>query len=152
MKPVIYMLILMMAFCGCKTPDKDIHADIAGKAKEDLNFAGLQYTVDNGVVNVTGNCPSLDAFKKVKQKMSNIHVVKAVNYNVTIAPVVMDMSTPVKSKVDSILSNYPQVMAVVNPSEVTLKGKTTLQKKYKLITELAVNNIAFVKDSLDIQY
>ena len=152
MKLIIYMLILMVAFCGCKTPDKDIHADIAGKAKEDLNFAGLQYTVDNGVVTITCNCPSSSAFEKVKKTMSNIHVTKAVNYDVTIAPVLMDVSTPVKNKVDSILSSYPQVIAVVNPSEVTLKGKTTLQKKHKLITELAVNNVAFVKDSLDIQY
>jgi hypothetical protein len=150
MKLISYALIFTVALSSCQTPDKDIRADIAGKAKEDLNFAGLQYTVHNGLVNISGRCPSAHALAKVKQTISNIHVIKEVNYNVTIEPVILDESIPIKNKVDSILADYPKVVAEVSYSYITLKGVSTAQEKGKLIKALRFNHFAFLKDSIDL--
>ena len=40
--------VMLTALFGCKASDEEIRADIAGKAQADLNFAGLNYTVQNG--------------------------------------------------------------------------------------------------------
>src|SRR4051812_13480533 len=97
----ITIAFIALVLAGCQTSDQEIRADIAGKAQQDLNFAGLQYTVANGVVNFTGSCPSTQAFAKIRQTVKNIHVIKAVNYNVHISPVIIDSITRVKLQTDS---------------------------------------------------
>lgn len=147
MKQILIALTLL-AFTGCTTSDKEIKADIAGKAQQDMNFSGLSYTVKNGIVNFTGRCPSEKAFSKIKQTVKNIHVIKGVNYRVSIAPVLLDTLTPVKLQVDSVLGSYPQVTAMVTPIYVTLKGSITATAKTKLIKSLNTLHLNSIKDSL----
>src|SRR4051812_37893966 len=86
MKKTLIALVLL-ALAGCQTSDEEIRADIAGKAQQDLNFTGLHYTVKNGIVDFYGRCPSDKAFAKIRQTIKNIHVIKAVHYRVSVAPV-----------------------------------------------------------------
>lgn len=141
----------MLALAGCQTSDQEIRADIAIKAQQDLNFAGLHYTVSNGIANFTGNCPSEKAFKKIQQTIKNIHVLKAVNYNVNIAPVKLDTLTPIKLQVDSLLAQYPQVIAKVDTASITLKGTITALNKAKLIKALSLTHYSAVNDSLTVR-
>jgi hypothetical protein len=149
MKKLIIALMLF-ALAGCQASDEEIRADIAGKARKDLNFAGLDYTVKNGAVSFTGRCASQKALNAVKQNIRNIHVIKAVNYNVGIGPVVIDSLKLIKFQVDSILSKYPQVTANVQPDGITLKGMITVSKRASLIKEVGSHTPENVKDSLNI--
>jgi hypothetical protein len=150
MKKTLIALIAL-ALMGCQTSDEEIHADIAGKVQQDLNFSGLNYTVQAGVVDFRGRCPSEKAFTKIRQTISNIHVIKAVNYHVLITPVVLDTLTLVKLQADSLLAQYPRVTADVYPTGLTLKGEVTAQEKAKLLKAFRLPHVSAVKDSMNVR-
>src|SRR3954466_5058236 len=108
MKKILIALVVL-ALAGCQASDEEIRADIAAKAEQDLNFSGLDYTVRAGVVDFRGRVPSEKAFAKIRQTISNIHVIKAVHYNVSIVPVVLDTLMLIKLQADSLLAKYPEV-------------------------------------------
>ena len=147
MKKILIALI-MLAMAGCQTSDEEIRADIAGKAQQDLNFTGLNYTVKNGIVDFYGNCPSDKALEKIKQTIKNIHVIKGVEYHVNITPVTLDTLTPVKLQVDSVLGGYPLVNAQIDPEGATLKGEVKAAGRTKLIKALRKLPLKSIKDSL----
>jgi hypothetical protein len=151
MKKTVIILVLMLALAGCQTSDQEIRADIATKAQQDLNFAGLNYTVQAGVVDFRGRCPSEKAFSKIKQTISNIHVIKAVHYNVSIAPVLLDTLTLVKLQADSLLTKYPEVTADVYPSGVTLKGIVMASEKAKMMQTFRRPHMGAVTDSVSVR-
>jgi hypothetical protein len=140
---------MIFAAVGCKVPDEEIRADIAGKARDNMNFAGLSYIVRNGVIDVSGSCPSKKAYDNVHNLLKTINVARALRFNVNIAPVVLDTLTPTKLKVDSVLSAYPRVVAFVSPNGILLSGdvKDTDQRQ-KLLTELNKQVSLPVSDSL----
>jgi hypothetical protein len=150
MKKTLIALVLL-ALAGCQTSDEEIRADIAGKAQQDLNFSGLIYTVKNGIVNFYGRCPSDKALKKIQQTIKNIHVIKAVRYQVGIAPVVLDTMTPVKLQIDSVLGGYPLVNARVDSGGATLKGQVKAPARTKLIKALRQIHLKAIKDSLSVE-
>ncbi len=141
---------MLLALAGCHASDEEIREDIAGKAMENLDFSGLDYTVKNGIVEFSGRCPSDEAFAKIQHVIKNIHVIRAVHYHVNIAPVVLDSLTPVKLQTDSILARYPQTIAVVNSKGITLKGTIAARQKTTLIQELRKHQQRPIKDSLTI--
>lgn len=142
--------VIAVVLAGCQPSDEEIRADIASKARKDFSFTGLDYTVQNGVVNFTGRCPSQKALATVKQNVKNIHVIRSVNYNVVVAPVVLDSLTLIKLQADSLLVNYPQVIANVKPDGITLKGFVTAAKRVNLIKDARLNLPGNVKDSLNV--
>lgn len=146
----VALALIVLAFAACQTSDTEIRADIACKAQQDLNFAGLQYTVQNGVVDFTGQCPSQKALTKIRQTIENIHVIKTVRYHVGISPILLDTLTPLKLQVDSLLAQYPMVTAEVDFQGTTLKGKiTAADDKAKLMKAFHLPGIRLIRDSLD---
>jgi hypothetical protein len=133
------LFFLIIAATGCKTSDNEIKGDVATKAKADINFAGVKYTVKNGVVLLTGNCPSIESKKTVVKQIKNIKVVKGVVDRINIAPVVLDNNLVLKSSVDSVLQTYPSVQADVTQTGVILNGtapKKDVDKLMSAITKL----------------
>ena len=51
----------LLVSCSREKMDKDVKADITTKAEKEISFAGVNYTVLNGQVNLTGVCPSQKA-------------------------------------------------------------------------------------------
>ncbi|MGY3215071.1 BON domain-containing protein [Mucilaginibacter sp. HD30] len=147
MKKII-IAVIVFALAGCQTSDEEIRADIAGKARKDLNFAGLYYTVQNGKVSFRGSCPSQKAFDMVKQTISNINVIKSVNYKVSIAPVSLDALTPLKLHADSVLAKYPQVVAEVSDAGITLRGAVTAAQRSRFISDARLKLPGHVMDSV----
>jgi hypothetical protein len=147
----IGIALIVLALASCQASDQEIRADIAGKAQQDLNFSNLDYTVQAGVVNFQGRCPSEKALAKIKQTIANIHVIKAVHYQVTIAPVVLDTLTLVKLQADSLLAQYPAVTAQVYPAGITLKGNVTAVERAKLLQAFRRPHIGTVIDSLNVR-
>jgi hypothetical protein len=147
----ILTALTFLALAGCQTPDAEIRADIAGKAQQDMNFAGLHYVVKNGVVDFTGSCSSEKALAKIKQLIENIHVIKSVSYHVSIQPVVLGRATYMKLEADSILAQYPEVTEEASAGGIILKGQVTAQEKTKVMAAFIASHIKPLKDSIIIR-
>lgn len=126
----------MMSGCREGIRDEEIKADLTMKAKEDLNFAGVQFYVENARVTLSGSCPTLKSRALLIQKIKAIHVVDTIINNLEIAPVVLTTTFGLKQDVDSILSKYPTVTALVSDSIVVIKGKVKDQERGKLLRAL----------------
>ena len=126
----------MMSGCREGIRDEEIKADLTMKAKEDLNFAGVQFYVENAQVTLSGSCPTLKSRALLIQKIKAIHVVDTIINNLEIAPVVLTTTFGLKQDVDSILSKYPTVTALVTDSIVGIKGKVKDQERGKLLRAL----------------
>lgn len=126
----------MMSGCREGIRDEEIKADLTMKAKEDLNFAGVQFYVENARVTLSGSCPTLKSRALLIQKIKAIHVVDTIINNLEIAPVVLTTTFGLKQDVDSILSKYPTVTALVTDSIVVIKGKVKDQERGKLLRSL----------------
>lgn len=126
----------MMSGCREGIRDEEIKADLTMKAKEDLNFAGVQFYVENAQVTLSGSCPTLKSRALLIQKIKAIHVVDTIINNLEIAPVVLTTTFGLKQDVDSILSKYPTVTALVTDSIVVIKGKVKDQERGKLLRSL----------------
>lgn len=144
--------LLLLILSGCQASDQEIKADIASKAQQDLNFAGLDYTVNNGAVNFSGRCPSQKAFDDVRQAVKNIHIIKSVNYKVVIAPVVLDTLTPVKLQADSLIAQYPKIKAQVSVEGIVLKGTASVNEKLSLFKSFMKMHLGPLKDSVNLYY
>ena len=126
----------MMSGCREGIRDEEIKADLTMKAKEDLNFAGVQFYVENAQVTLSGSCPTLKSRALLIQKIKAIHVVDTIINNLEIAPVVLTTTFGLKQDVDSILSKYPTVTALVTDSIVVIKGKVKDEERGKLLRSL----------------
>jgi len=120
----ILLLGVTAIIAGCTT-DKDIKADLAQKAKNDVNFAGVSYTVENKVVTLSGICSSVKAGQKVLQTVKDIHVIKGIIDRVQISPVTLNEDFSLQQAADSMLAVYPQVQATVKNHSILLSGKAT---------------------------
>ncbi|WP_158824720.1 BON domain-containing protein [Mucilaginibacter lacusdianchii] len=134
-------VIVLLAFaginsCSQESRDKEIKADIATKTKTDLNFAGVNYTVDKGVVTLSGNCASKKSKSEAEQIVKSINIIKGVNNQILIAPVVITADLPLKQSVDSILKDYPAVQADVDQNTIALTGKIKQQDIKQLLPAL----------------
>jgi hyperosmotically inducible protein len=139
----------LLVATGCTT-DKDIKAQITGLAKTDVNFADVNYTVENKVVTLTGYCPSKKSKDEVEATMKSIRVVKGINNQIQIAPVVLDNAFPLKQAVDSVLAQYPTVQANVTTTQVTLMGKVKKPEADKLLPAITKLNIGQVINQLTV--
>lgn len=131
---------------GCSTTDKEIKADIAIKAKTEIGFTGVNYTVQNKVVTLTGICPSEPSRQKVLLAVKGIAVIDSIIDRISIAPIQLTADLPIKQQVDSVLSSYPRVTGSVMQSQVTLTGYASHKEADKLLPAInklkpaAVNN------------
>lgn len=117
-----FLIVLSFASCSSKPSDGEIRAMVSLKAKEEMNFAGVNYSVSKGVVTLTGSCPSEKGRTTVEQEVSKIFGVKEVINETNIAPVVLDTDFPLKQAVDSILMKTAAIEGVVEDSIIYLRG------------------------------
>src|SRR4051812_46178088 len=99
------IIFAVVAMTGCKPDDNDIKKAIAVSAKEELMFAGVNYSVDKGVVTLQGNCPSEELRSKVEKKVHSSPGVKKVVNQIQVGPVVLDNDFVLKQKLDSVLAS-----------------------------------------------
>jgi hypothetical protein len=128
----LIMIIPFFMLQSCGGNDKDIKADLATKAEEQKDFAGVNFTVSNHVVTLSGNCPTLKSKSSVETTTKGIYGVKQVVNNIQVAPVVIGTDQLLKKGIDSILKEYPGITAVTKDSIVYLQGKVPDEKVVKL--------------------
>jgi hypothetical protein len=154
-KPIFTMLFMLMlaVFAGCnqQNQDKNIKADLAAKTKTDLNFAGVNYTVDGGVVTLTGKCASQKSKSEAEQLVKTINIVKGIINQIEVAPVVLNADLPLKQAVDSVLKSYPAVQANVSGNTILLQGKTGKKDVSKLLSGLNELHAAKIDNQLKLE-
>ncbi|HKG08453.1 MAG TPA: BON domain-containing protein [Pedobacter sp.] len=132
------ILVIYLATTGCNQQmrDQEIKADITTKAKEDINFAGVQFTVQNGIVTLLGSAPTLKSREMLKQKVSSIHVIDSIDDRLQIAPVSIGANFTLKQQIDSVLVSYPMVIAAVSDNSAALIGSVSRKKRSKLLEQV----------------
>jgi osmotically-inducible protein OsmY len=134
--------------CNQQSKDKEIKADIAVKTKSDLNFVGVNYTVEQGTVTLTGKCPSDKSKAEAEQTIKGINIIKGINNQIIIAPVTITADLPLKQAVDSVLKDYPTIQADVLQNVVTLTGKAKKQDASQLLPALNSLHPASISNQL----
>ena len=154
LKQKILFLFLLMAVCtSCSKEhgDKEIKADLTTKAKNELNFAAVNYTVEDGVVTLTGKCGSEKSKKEVEETVKGINIVKGIINKIVVASVVINADLPLKQSVDSVLKDYPEVQADVSGNTIVLEGKAMKQDVNKMLPALNQLHPAKIDNQLKLQ-
>jgi hypothetical protein len=129
-------LLILLVSCSQSEKDKGIKEMIATNAKKEVAFAGVNFTVSNGVVTLTGNCPSEKDKSKVEETVQNTNGVKQIINQIVVAPVVLTNDHPLQQSVDSVLMKYPTVTGNVKDSVILIQGNIGSKKAQKLIKAL----------------
>jgi osmotically-inducible protein OsmY len=138
-KPLILISVFyLLVFCSCSQQykDEEIKKDLTSKAKKEKNFAGVRFVVDNGVVTLSGECPTEKVRNEVQSKVEKVYAVKEVINHMTVAPVIIGTDQKLKQGIDSVLSKYPGVLAIVKDSMVQLQGKAQAKDQDKLLSAI----------------
>src|SRR3954447_24466450 len=138
-------------FAGCQNSDTDIKGDIATKAEQDKNFAGVRFTVENGIVNLAGECPTEKAKTTVETTVKGIYGVINVENNIRLAPVVIGTDQQLKQSVDSVLKKYAGAQALVRDSVVVLQGQVKQNEVQKLTAAIATLQPKRVENNLSVK-
>lgn len=151
LKSVLIGAIASFASCSQQQTDKEIKADITVKAKSNLNFAGVNYTVNKGVVTLTGKCPSEYAKEEIEGAIKSINIVKSFIDSIKVAPVTITTDQPLKQAVDSLLMNYAAVDAEVSNDTVTLMGKANRRDFAELMQKMKKLNPLQIKSNVKVE-
>lgn len=124
-KNLFSVTIATALFCSCgqTSRDREIKKDIASKAKTDINFAAVNYTVEDGIVRLAGVCHTPAARDQVLKAIKSIRVIDSVESSITVAPITINERYPLKISIDSVLATYPAVRGEVTDSSIVLSGK-----------------------------
>jgi hypothetical protein len=145
-KELSLVALCVAGIYSCTTQSKDvaIKEDITSKAKESIDFVGVNYIVDKGTVILSGLAPTPDAKQRAEQTVKGIAGVKDVTNNIAIGAIVLDTDFSLKQKVDSVLKKYNKAQALVEDSNVVLLGevsKEAVPKIMKAMDQLPVNMV-----------
>lgn len=133
-RPVLSIVIFLSAILlqSCTAKDTTIKADLVAKAKSEKDFAGVRFTVDKGIVTLSGECATEKSKSTVETTVRGTYGVKEVVNNISIAPVVIGTDQQLKQGIDSLLRDYPGIEAITKDSMVYLQGKLADDKVQKL--------------------
>ena len=147
----VFLSFILLPGCNRDKMDKDIKADIAVKSKTEVDFAGVQFIVDKGIVILTGLCASNKAKDNVEVTVKNIAGVKDVKNNIVVGPVVIDQDFPLKQSVDCVLMKYNMVQASVDNGGVIVTGKLPEKELSKLLESLNNLPVSKIENRLTVQ-
>jgi osmotically-inducible protein OsmY len=129
--------------CKGKQTDAEIEAAINQKITGTAQMKGLNASVTNGVVTLTGECPDEECRKNCASAVKDVKGVKNVENNIRIAsaatpaaPVEIASDETLKSSVNDVLKNYKGVEADVRDGVVTLRGEIKRDNLQNLIVSL----------------
>jgi hypothetical protein len=142
------IILLWCFFSSCGNKDAQLKADISSKAKTEINFAGVDYTVRQGVAELTGVCPTEDARKKVEEKVKKIAGIKEVRNNIVVGSLLLNADLLLKQTVNDKIKSYPDVQALVQDSVIEVSGVVKQGDKDKILKDLSSLHPRAVEDRL----
>src|SRR5215203_4325313 len=104
-------VVMLMTACSSSVKDKGIKQMITTMAKEDIAFAAVSYAVDKGVVTLNGTCATPKESADVESRVKQTSGVRQVINQIAIAPVTLNGEHLLKKAVDSVLMDYPSILA-----------------------------------------
>jgi hypothetical protein len=122
--------------CKGKNKDADINAAIQSRTQTDANLTGVNATVTDGVVTLTGQCADENCKTNAEKAIKNIDGVKKVVNNITVAPVTINPDQELASGVQRITARYEGVQADINDGVITLRGQLKRDSLQQLIMDL----------------
>lgn len=130
------LLMFQLPACKAKNKDADISAAIQSKTQTDANFAGVNASVADGVVTLTGQCNDENCKTNAEQAVKDIDGVKKVVNNITVAPVTISTDNTLNASVERITAKYSGVQAEVSDGVITLRGQLDRDSLQTLMSEL----------------
>jgi osmotically-inducible protein OsmY len=143
-------LVTVLAFasvtfisCKGKQTDAEIEAAINQKIASNAGMKGLNASVREGVVTLTGECKDEECRKDCADAIKDVKGVKNVENNIRIAstatpaaPVEIASDETLKNSVNDVVKNYKGVEADVKDGVVTLRGEIKRDNLQNLIVSL----------------
>ena len=153
---LLSLLIALVSFqfqsCKAKNKDADIRTAIDSRKNTDASFAGVNATVAEGVVTLTGQCADENCKTSAENSVKGIDGVKKVVNNITVVPVNVTADDPLKASVQQVIAKYDGVQADVNNGVATLRGTITGRDKLQeLMMEINSLNPSKVENQLVIK-
>src|SRR4051812_44767358 len=79
-----YLLVIALSSCSQEYKDEEIKKDLTTKVKNEREFIGVRFVVNDGIVSLSGECPTAEARNKVESKVKSMYAVKSVLNNISI--------------------------------------------------------------------
>lgn len=134
---------ITLVSCKGKKTDSEIQASINEKIASKEEMKGLTASVSNGVVTLTGECPTEECRKDCADAVKSISGVKNVENNIRVgsattapAPVEITADETLKASVNDVVKNYKGVEADVKDGVITLRGEIQRANLQDLIVSL----------------
>lgn len=151
----VVLLCLLSFFqlqsCKGKNKDADINTAIQSKTQTDASFAGVNATVTDGVVTLTGQCNDENCKTSAENAVKDIDGVKKVVNNITVVPVAIAPDNTLNNSVTSVTSRYPGVSADINDGVITLRGQIKRDSLQQLMMDLNALNPKKIENQLVIK-
>lgn len=146
----IRSIIIVLAFsgialtsCKSKQTDAEIQASLNEKIAGNTEMKGLNASVKEGVVTLSGECATEECRKDCADAVKNVKGVVSVENNIRIAsiaapsaPVEIATDETLKNSVNDLVKDYKGVEADVKDGVVTLRGEIKRDNLQKLIISL----------------
>lgn len=137
----VSILICLLGFfqlqsCKGKNKDAEINTAIQSKTQTDANLTGVNATVADGVVTLTGQCADENCKTNAENAVKDIDGVKKVVNNITVAPVTINPDEELTSGVQRITARYEGVQADVSDGVITLRGQMKRDSLQQLMMDL----------------
>jgi hyperosmotically inducible periplasmic protein len=131
-----WLLTMLIVACtttlpACKNENKDadIQTAFTKKTQSDPNLAGVNATVTDGVVTLTGSCADDNCRTNAEKSVKEIDGVKSVVNNIQIAQVQVTDDAPLRSSAAQVVQKYEGVQADVSGGVITLRGTVADREK-----------------------
>ena len=135
LKPLIAIALLlsMAVSCNNQPNDKKIQDNVTQQLQENKNYAGVNSSVKDGVVTLTGMCEGDNCAADIEKNIKEVDGVKKVENKI-----VKDNSTDLtmRTSVLSIITKYPGVQADVSSGVITLRGSIDRDSLQSLMSDL----------------
>ena len=137
------LFAMVLVSCKGKKTDAEIQSSINEKISSKQEMKGLNASVTNGVVTLTGQCETEECRKDCAEEVKEIDGVKDVVNNIQIAsaapapaPVDVAADETLRTSVNDVVKKYNGVQADVNNGVVTLRGEIKRDNLQELIVSL----------------
>jgi hypothetical protein len=146
-----FFIFFQLPACKGKNKDADISAAIQSKTQTDASFAGVNASVTDGVVTLTGQCNDDNCKTNAENAVKDIAGVKKVVNNITVVPVAIAPDNTLNSGVEIITARYPGVSADINEGVITLRGQIKRDSLQQLMMDLNALNPKKIENQLVIK-
>ena len=133
---------MILVSCKGKQTDAEIQSSINEKIASNNEMKGLNATVKDGVVTLSGECATEECIKECAEEVKEMKGVKDVANNIRVAsaistaPVQIDNDETLRSSVNDVVKNYKGVEAEVKDGVVILRGEIKRDNLQNLIVSL----------------